>query len=219
MKGFYKILLAGSLLVFIYVSYLIFSPSINIEDLKSNWVENGQKIIELSDYYNKIVPKNFEVYVEFKSERVIDLDIVEISDTAKNGKILWFQEWDVDLDNYEIPKNKAFDTTEYAPKTRSLSVALKKINWSLNIFPVIKKYLDKSNCISIQNGEPTNIGFQRSGFGKYFYDLFKKQLSISDKKTYNDSCKYVYYNRHLVLEYGGGAIGNQCFPDFINKRK
>ncbi len=31
------------------------------------------------------------------------------------------------------------------------------------------------------------------------------------KKNYNDSCTYILLNNKLVLEYGRGAIGSQCF--------
>lgn len=72
--------------------------------------------------------------------------------------------------------------------------------------------LDKANCIEIENGEPTTIGWQRSGMGMYSYVLFEKPIADSLKKQYNDSCTYILYNDRLVLEYGGGAFGPQCFP-------
>ena len=47
----------------------------------------------------------------------------------------------------------------------------------------------------------------------YFYKLFDQQLSESEIKHYNDGCQYLYHGSNIVLEYGGGAIGPQCFLD------
>lgn len=206
-----------ALIVFLVLQNISGSES-NIKELKANWVDNKQNIEALKNYYNTIVPSQYEVSVEFKSDKLVDLEISELNDSAKHGRILWFQDWNVDLYNYKIPKPTSLDSTEYAPKTHSLRLALQKINWSIDTFIKIKKLLDKANCISITNGEPTNIGFKRSSFGEYFYNIFNETLSISDKKNYNDSCRYVYYNEHLVLEYAGGVLGAQCFPDFIKKK-
>jgi len=48
--------------------------------------------------------------------------------------------------------------------------------------------------------------------GMYSYNVFDKTIADSLKNHYNDSCTYILYNDKLVLEYGGGAIGSQCFP-------
>ena len=72
--------------------------------------------------------------------------------------------------------------------------------------------MDKADCIQIESGEPTKIGWQRSGMGMFSYNVFDKPIPDSLKKQYNDSCTYIFYNKKLVLEYGGGAVGSQCFP-------
>lgn len=103
--------------------------------------------------------------------------------------------------------------TMLGAETNSFDAVKKRLSWTDETFETIKKYLDNANCISVTNGNPTNIGFKRSGMGKYFYNLFDRPLNDSLKKIYNDSCTYRLYNDTVVLEYGGGAIGPQCFPD------
>ena len=76
--------------------------------------------------------------------------------------------------------------------------------------------MDKANCTSIASGDPCQIGFQRSGLGKYYYNLFNKPIPDNLKKKYNDSCTYILFKDTVVLEWAGGAIGNQCFPDLKN---
>lgn len=49
--------------------------------------------------------------------------------------------------------------------------------------------------------------------GKYSYLIFDRPLSEAEKKDYDDKCEYIFYKENIVLEYGGGAIGTQCFPD------
>jgi hypothetical protein len=42
---------------------------------------------------------------------------------------------------------------------------------------------------------------------KFFDDPIADSLKIK----YNDGCTYILVDNRLVLEYGGGAIGPQCF--------
>ena len=53
----------------------------------------------------------------------------------------------------------------------------------------------------------------RSGMGKYSLKLFDIDLTNDQIKQYNDGCTYIFYKKNIVLEYGGGAVGSQCFPD------
>lgn len=117
-----------------------------------------------------------------------------------------------------IPPNKRvgnydsnWDLKLNSSKTDTL---LQKLGWTKETLNTLKEKLDKANCISVESGEPCKIGFQRSGMGKYFYNLFDKPIADSLKNNYNDSCTYILYNDKVVLEYGGGAIGPQCFPNF-----
>lgn len=82
----------------------------------------------------------------------------------------------------------------------------------------LKEKMDNANCISVESGEPFTIGYQRSGMGMYFYNLFDKPLTDSLKKAYNDGCMHILYNEKVALELGGGAIGQQCFEGYLNKK-
>ena len=88
-----------------------------------------------------------------------------------------------------------------------------KLKWDDNTFIKIKKLLDNANCISISSGEPASIGFAKIGMGKYGYVLFENSIPDSLKTQYNDSCYYILYNDKVVLSYGGGVFGPQCFPE------
>lgn len=89
---------------------------------------------------------------------------------------------------------------------------LKVVHWNAKTLTQIKKLLQKANCISIENGKITEIGFGRSGLGKYSYRIFDHELSSEEAKDYTDGCNNIFYKRNIVLEYRGGAIGPQCFP-------
>lgn len=167
--------------------------------------------MELKNYFNSIAPKDLEVYIEFSSDKSIDL-IVYYLTTPKYPRKIFFQQWN--MNPYDLkPSSNAPDMTMLGAETNSFDAVKKRLSWTDETFETIKKYLDNANCISVTNGNPTNIGFKRSGMGKYFYNLFDRPLNDSLKKIYNDSCTYRLYNDTVVLEYGGGAIGPQCFPD------
>ncbi|HET6225030.1 MAG TPA: hypothetical protein VFF27_02050 [Bacteroidia bacterium] len=88
---------------------------------------------------------------------------------------------------------------------------LKPLGWTRETLELLKEKLDDANCIQIESGEPAKIGFKRSGMGMYFFNVFENPIPDSLKADYNDSCRYIIANDRLVLEYGGGAIGSQCF--------
>ena len=88
---------------------------------------------------------------------------------------------------------------------------IKNIGWTKETLKSIKEKLDRANCIQIESGEPAKIGFQRSGMGMYSFNVFDNPIPDSLRDHYNDSCTYILVNDRLVLEYGGGAIGPQCF--------
>jgi hypothetical protein len=158
------------------------------KDLINNYVERTKEIDELKTYINSIVPADKSVEIEFDGDS--ELAIFHV---YADGE--WDNNWNLNINS---------------TKTDSL---LHKIGWKKDILKVIKKKLDNANCISVRDGEPCNIGFQRSGMGKYFYNIFSKPMTDSLKNKYNDSCIYIPYNNRVVLEYGSGATGSLCFPD------
>lgn len=90
---------------------------------------------------------------------------------------------------------------------------IKPLGWTNATLTKIKDLLINANCISIENGEMTTIGFARNGLGKYYFMLFENDLSAEEVKQYNDGCNFEFYRKNIVLRYGGGAAGPQCFPD------
>jgi len=167
----------------------VFDKSYSTRDLIDNYNKKTTQIWEVKSYVNKIVPPNKSVDIEFDG----------------NHKFFIFHV--VDNGNYDSNWNLKLSS----PKTDTL---LQELGWTKEKLKLLKEKLDNANCISVASGEPCEIGFQRSGMGKYFYILFDKPIADSMKNKYNDSCTYILYNDSVVLEYGGGAIGPQCFPTF-----
>jgi len=170
------------------------SKSLQIRNIDSNYAN----ISNLKAEYLKLVPSNTAVRIEFTPANAnfnikesIDL---RITSTA-NDEIKVSQEWKL----------------EYGSK--KLKEMLQSIKWNDKTLNKIRKLLDSANCISIENGKITEIGFARSGMGMYSYLLFDRDLSDKQIAAYNNGCEYIFYKKNIVLEYGGGAAGPQCFPD------
>lgn len=77
----------------------------------------------------------------------------------------------------------------------------------------LKHLLEEANCISVTSGEPVVIGWRRSGFGMYYYNIFSDTSSVHKHSCYEDGCNYLQYSPKVVFEYQGGAVGSQCFRD------
>ncbi len=184
---------SGLLLVFGYIFYVFSTFSFDEgkhyskHDLIDNYNQNATQIADLKTYVNSIVPSNKKVDIEFEG----------------NNKLLIFHL----MDNGNYDSN--WDLKLKSKKTDTL---LTRLNWTKETLKTLKEKLDAANCISVKSGEPCIIGFQRSGMGKYFYNIFDKPIPDSLKSNYNDSCTYILYSDKVILEYGGGAIGPQCFP-------
>lgn len=166
----------------------VFSTRYSKKDLVENYNQKSQEITELRNYIKSIVPVNMSVDVEFEGNS--RLSIFHI---ANDGK--YDNNWGINVGSI---------------KADSL---LKKLGWTYETLSTLKQKLDDANCISIESGEPCTIGYQRSGMGKYFYKVFNKVLSDSLKKQFNDGCCYIYYKDNIVLGYGGGTLGPDCFED------
>lgn len=173
-------------------------PRSSKRELISNIDSNFEKIILLKTSYLKLIPKDYIVSIEFNpaqkiisTEESIDLKIQHISNTQRDFK----QEWKLGYNS-----NK-------------LTQMIKPLGWTSETLKTIKKLLSDANCISIENGKITTIGFARSGMGKYSFKLFNKDLTNKQIKKYNDDCMYIFYKKNIVLEYGAGAVGSLCFPD------
>lgn len=192
-----RILQIAGVALLLYVGYFIYSiltfsfyddgKFYSKQDLIDNYNLKSKQINELKNYIHQIVPANKVVDIEFDgNKRFFIFHLVDNGSCDSN--------WDLKL---------------HSKKTDTL---LTKLNWTKETLKTLKQKLDAANCISIKNGQPCNIGFQRSGMGKYYYNIFDNPIPDSLKSKYNDSCTYVLYTDKVILEYGGGAVGPQCFP-------
>jgi len=187
------IVIAVVLIVVIVLNYLLFSALdfcdgkiYTKKDLIDNYQSRSKHIEQVKKYINSVVSPGQTVDIEFDGENKLS-----IFHLVENGN----------RDSY-------WDLNVYSLKADTL---FKKIGWTRQTLETLKEKLDAANCISVRSGEPCNIGFKRSCLGMYFYNLFDKPIADSLKPGYNDSCTYILYTDKVVLEYGGGAVGSQCF--------
>lgn len=183
-----------------FMLFMLSMPTSSKAEQIKNIDSNLSTILTVKEQYSKIVPNGLSVYVEFhpeerlaKTKENVDIRIMNVTD--KDYPNVFCQEWSLDYNS------------------QKLDSILHIINWNSQKLMEIKKLLQSINCISIENGNPSTIGFARSGFGKYSYKIFDQNLPNDQIKKYNDGCNYIFYKNNIVLEYGGGAIGPNCFPD------
>jgi hypothetical protein len=115
-----------------------------------------------------------------------------------------------------LPQNASVEVNFESNNEPSI---LSYTNWSKQQLSELKAKLEKANCMSILNQKDyLVIGFKQSGMGAYYYRIFNSSLTDANRKEFNDGCTYSIYKENIVLEYRGGAIGSQCFDDFIPKK-
>ncbi|MBO2007574.1 hypothetical protein [Hymenobacter negativus] len=156
-------------------------------DLIEHYEAKAPELRALSTYVNARVPAHASVEIEFDGTRTIPIFHVKARGVHSNN-------WDVAWDS---------------PKADTL---LQQLGWTRQTLTSLQARLDRAGCISVSSGEPCNIGYQRSGMGKFSYNLFARPMSDSVKEQYNRGCVYCFYKPGVVFEYGGGAVGPQCFP-------
>lgn len=168
------------------------------KELIANIDTNYDRINFLKTEYLKLVPPGYTINIEFEPEdkifrtkESIDLRIMR----GPNGSTQFTEDWHLTWNS------------------EKLDSMLRLVDWTEETLTTIKNLLLAAHCISIENGEITTIGYARSGMGKYSYKIFDKDLTPGEVKNYNDGGIYIFYKRNIVLEYGGGAIGSQTFPD------
>jgi hypothetical protein len=179
-KTFKWILLIAAAGVLLYAGYIIyvtasfanaFETSFTKKDLIENLKKRETQIVELKMYFKSIVPKNRMVEIEFSSDSRLGRFGVSPIDTL-TGNVIYpiFLEWDLRTSSKEVDS------------------VITPMNWTQQTLKTLKEKLDNAKCIAIRSGEPCRIGFQRSGMGMYFYDLFEQPIPDSLKRFYNDNC-------------------------------
>lgn len=184
------------LLFFIGSGLLIFSAfggfdkDYSVSELKENFNKKEVEIYKLRNFFKEKVPKGKFVEIEFDNNNTLGrLGITQLGDSNQ----MIFSEWDLEIN------------------TERTDSIIRPLGWTRETLKTLKKKLDKANCIGIESGDPTKIRFQRSGLGMYSFNIFDSPIPDSLRQCYNDSCRYILVNDRLALEYGGGAIGAQCF--------
>lgn len=174
----------------------VFDTSHTKQELIDNYTKRQVQILDLKSYFNSIVPKDKQIEIEFESDNQLFRFGVYPIDTMK-GNIIYpiFLDWNLNTHSDKVDS------------------VIRSIGWDQETLSTLKQKLDGANCIQVASGEPTKIGWQRSGMGIYSYNVFDKPIADTLKTRYNDSCSYIFYNDKIVLEYDGGAIGSQCFPE------
>ena len=94
--------------VFLIISIFIASCGMKTKQgLTKNYDENKTEILELKDYYNKIVPNDYLIRIRYNSSDNIDLFVYQPIENSEKRELL-FQQWDLDIDDYE-PENPRSD--------------------------------------------------------------------------------------------------------------
>lgn len=182
-----------------FLLFMLADEPVSKNDIIQNITNNFRNIAILKEEFKKLVPENTNVSIEFNPKGVLintneSIDI-RVSKVQNGSVTTVYQEWGLEHD---------------APRLRQI---LDYLKWDHQTLLRIKELLKNAKCISITNGEMTTIGFARSGMGKYSFNLFDHNLTEKEIEAYNDGCTYIFYKDNIVLEYGGGAVGRQCFPE------
>lgn len=165
------------------------------EDLINNYQIKGIELYQLKDFYNKLVPGDKVVEIEFTSNKEIArLAVTNLNSISKHDEKQYFCEWNLDIQSDKVDS------------------IISALGWTQTTLSNIKFHLDKANCIGVSNGDPADIWFQRSGSGMYSYKLFSEAIPDSIRSQVNGSCSHILYNDKVILEYGSGAVGSDCFP-------
>lgn len=193
-----------------FLLFMISMPESSKKELIENFEKNKAEILNVKTEYAKVIPENYFVYIEFEpaskiltTPEQITIKIYKIKDDTANSDNNVVQR----IDNIEVIS----ENWNLKPNSKELEEIIASLGWTNQTLTKIKELLDSANCVSVENGEITTIGFARSGMGKYSYKIFDNQLTENQKQKYNNGCEYIFYKDNIVLEYGGGAIGPQCF--------
>lgn len=188
--------LISILIIFVFFTFVLYKCSqssffktYDKKDLTENYDQHEKEIADLIIYFKSIIPSGTYVDIEINDTKNIDIFHV-----WKDG--INYGGWDIDVNS---------------SKADTIFSILK---WDKSQIRILKKKLDQINCISIDNGYPVNVGFQRSAMSKFYYTVFNEPIAKNDSlmKRYDTKCIYIYYRDNVVLQYGSGATGSLCFP-------
>lgn len=176
-------------------------PMTSRREAIENYETHAAEIKNLQNAFVKAVPKGYIVDLTIELEdnalRSVKNVSLMISKKDKDGKLQLIDgEFDMDYGSERLDQLLAI------------------LKWDPMTFSNFRYMMQLANCYSIENSDPIEIGFQRSGLGKYSYLIFPTEiLTVPQIKEYNDGCEYKYYKKNIVIKYEGGMAGPQCFTD------
>lgn len=183
-----------SLIVFIGISLWTinafggFDKTYNEQELSSHYLENQQEFSELIEHYKLIVPKDKEIEIEFESDKKLFRFGVTSMDSSKSARYPLYLEWDVNIER-DIPEK-----------------LLDEIEWDRQTFTALKSKLDQVDCIQIDSGNPTKVGFRRSGMGMYSYYIYDSTSSKEFLKKQKARDDIHFFKNNIAWKYDGGAF-------------
>ena len=166
----------------------IFQSTCNKKELIDNYNSKEREILDLKMFVNKSLKDSCYINIELKNNKI---PVFWIKSEKRS-----YQKWNLTFNS---------ETTD---------TLLKEIGWSKSTLLELKNKLHKANCISIKSGEPSQIGFRRSGLGKYYYMIFDNPLPEYYLKSYDRGCAIELLTNKVVLMYYGGTIGPECGDGF-----
>ena len=194
---------AGVLLVgyvgvglFMWNAFGGFEKSYSSEEVAGAYEEKQQEITELIAYFSSIVPSGKTVEIEFVDDDQLFRFGFAPRDTGNLG---WFLDWHIDVDSDRMDSINDI------------------LGWDRAMLRNLKTKLDKADCIQIKSGYPVQIGFKRSSWHIYFFNVFEPPLPSERFAKYNDRCQYILINEHLAVEFGSGVLGSQCWAEFYQE--
>lgn len=188
----------------------------SIEGMKKNIEEKSNEITDLKNYFNELVPENYIVRIQYNSSSNVDLFVYHPTQDSSEREQL-FGQWDVDLDDDKETPQTEYEK-EYHGKTKSLELVKNKLNWTSETFSELYEKLEEANCVGICNRKPIEIEYGFSGMALLSFLVFDKNLTVEEQKEYSDDCMNMFYKENIVLNYGSGATGSLCTPEFKRKK-
>ncbi len=196
-----------------FLLFMLCMPRSSKEELIDNFEKKKAEIFKLKEEYLKLVPANYLVEIEFEPENIVINQPKSITLKIYKQKIQ--NETTSKSDSNEVERNDGLEVVSQnwnmAYDSDTLHYLIKTLGWDMQTIIQIKKYLDAANCISIENNTYVTIGYARSGMGKYSYNIHDSKLTEKEIAGLKETCTHIFYKDNVVLEYGGGAIGPQCF--------
>lgn len=157
-----------------------------------------------------------EHYEKYKSEMESLIDFTYHSLNDNCGVVIEFDYFGIDMFHI-LPADSDRFVNYWADAARLKDSLMQVVGLDEKEFEIIRDKLDDMGCLSIQvvkseDSNCANIGFRRVLMGIYSYCLYRKPLTVEQKKNMSDGCMFVIYNDTVVFEYGAGVIGSWCFP-------